>query len=489
MGAAPDPAPALERRVNDFAARRIPVLGRTVAALARIKASEDSAHPRDVAQAVLRDPMLTLLLVRHLQTHRSHRKLEDITTVEHAIMMIGMRQFFSAFEAVATVEDTLKGRPEALAGLMQVIGRARAAAVYARTLAALRADLSGDEVVVAALLHDMAEMLLWCFDPECAAALAQRLAANPGLRSAEAQQELLGFRLLDLQLALIRRWGLPELFLSLMDDAHAELPRVQNVALSVALSRHAWNGWSNAALPSDIEGIARLLGMPQHAVHAHIFNATLLAVGERGWYGEALGGLVHLPGLPRPRAAPGVAPVVAARARIYDTAAGWLRSIAQGVPLPGHPRQGLVRDIRHDALAAVAAFMDGVTAGLGYASALFLAPPRGGQGLPARFLAGDAAGAAYLQADPAAASAVAGAVASRGAVVHIGSALGGRPRGLFAWPVVAVEEVIALVVAIGPAEMSLLGPASFKRFKELGTEFDTVARILGASAFETRDAG
>ena len=487
MGAAPNPAAELQRRADAYAARRIPVLARTVVALARIKADEEAAHPRDVARAVLRDPMLTLLVVRHLQTHRSQRKLEDITTVEHAIMMIGLRQFFSAFGDMPTVEDTLKDRPEALSGLLQVIGRSRAAAVYARTLAALRADLNGDEVFVAALLHDIAEILLWCFDPERASAIARQLAARPGLRSVEAQQDVLGFKLLDLQLALIKRWGLPELFVLLMDDAHAEQPRVRNVALSVALSRHAWNGWSNAALPSDIEGIARLLRQPQHAVYAHIFNATLIAIGERAWYGEVLTRGVHLPGLPQPGPAPGTASAVPSRAQIYDTAASWLRNIAQGVPLPGHPRQGLVRDIRHDTLAAVAALMDGITAGLGYSSALFLVPGSGEPHLSARFLAGEDAGAAYLE-EPAAAGAVANAVASRRAVVHVGSLDAGRPRGLFAWPVVVGEEVAAVVVAIAPAERSLLGPDNFQRFKQLGAAFDIVLSTLGAPAFWTSDA-
>ena len=318
----------------------------------------------------------------------------------------------------------------------------------------------------------MAEILLWCFDPERASAIARRLAASPGMRSNQAQQELLGYKLLDLQLALIKRWGLPELYMSLMDDAHAQNPRVQNVALSVALSRHTWNGWSNAALPSDIEGIGRLLGLPQHAVYAHIFNATLIAIGERDWYGEALTRRVHLPGLPLRGPAPEAESALEARARIYDTAASWLRNIAQGVPLSGHPRQGLVRDVRHDTLAAVAAFMEGVTAGLGYACALFLVPGRGEQHLSVRFLAGDAAGAAYLEVEPAAAAnAVASAMASRRAVAQVGRPEQGRPRGLFAWPVVAGEEVAALVVAIGPAELSVLGADSFNRFKELGAEF------------------
>lgn len=474
-------AAALQESIEDFASRRIPVLARTVAALSRLRADPNS-NPRDIAHTVLRDPMLTLIVFRHLQTHRSRRRLEDITTVEHAIMMIGMQQFFSAFEVMATVEDTLKDEPEAFNGLLQVIGRARAAAVYARTLAALRADLSGDEVVVAALLHDMAEMLLWCFEPEQAHAIARRLAASPGRRSTDAQQEVLGFKLLDLQLALVRRWGLPELFLSLMDDAQADKPRVQNVALSVALSRHAWNGWSNAALPSDLEAIGRLLGLPQHAVFAHIFNATLIAIGERDWYGEALT-RAHLPGLPQPEPAPKAASPAAVRGQVFETATNWLRNIAQGVPLPGHPRQGLVRDTRHDMLAAVAALMAGITAGLGFTCGLFLVPARSERRLSVRFMAGDARGAAYLEAEPAAASAAQSALASRSAVAHVDTPDGGRPRGLFVWPVVSGGEFAALAIALEPAELAVLGSDSFRRFKELGAAFDGVLQSLAAPPF------
>ena len=88
MGAASNPAAELERRAQDYAARRIPVLARTVAALARIKADEEAAHPRDVAHAVLRDPMLTLMLMRHLQTHRSRRQLEKKIVIGYLAYLI-----------------------------------------------------------------------------------------------------------------------------------------------------------------------------------------------------------------------------------------------------------------------------------------------------------------------------------------------------------------------------------------------------------------
>jgi HD-like signal output (HDOD) protein len=125
-----------------------------------------------------------------------------------------------------------------------------------------------EEVALAALLHDLAEILLWCFAPKMAIEIRDRLQADKSLRSVTAQEQVLGFRLFDLQSALCHAWHLPELLNMLMDDANAHLPRVQNVRLAVNLARHSITDWNNAALPDDFAAIEKLL---------HINRETLLS--------------------------------------------------------------------------------------------------------------------------------------------------------------------------------------------------------------------
>jgi len=463
--------PRLERWARDFAGRRVPVLGASLEALARLRADEDAVKPREIAHVVLRDPMLALTVLRHLRAHHSRRMLEDITTVEHAIMMLGIRRFFSAFEALPAAEAELRGQPAALAGLQQVVGRARGAAAYAGALAAMRADLVTDEVVAAALLHDLAELLLWCFAPAQAADIAARLQARPGLRSAEAQREVLGFALLDLQLALVRAWGLPELFLSLMDDAHADRPRVRNVALAVALARHAAHGWDDPALPSDIDEISRLTAQPQLEVRAQLFEAALRAVAEGG--GASVSCLPPLPREPQPAGAP--APAAAA----LDAAAACLANIARGVARRAQPRAGLARDERHEQLAAVAAYLDGASAGLGFARALWLAPDAAGRRWQPRYAAGRAAGATAAF-DEGASRAIGEALAQRAPAVHLPAGEGAAARGLFIQPVLLDGRASALAVALEPADATRLSPANFKQFRGLGDCLDRALRGLKA---------
>jgi HD-like signal output (HDOD) protein len=262
----------------------IPVLRRTVEELARLRENEDRVVARDISRVLLHDPMFTLRVLRFLPTQRKPGQPTEITTVEHALMMLGVSPFFEHFGDLPAVESILAEFPLALDGLMRVINRARHAALYARDWAAIRHDIESDEVVIAALLHDLAEMLLWYFAPELALRIQKMLERDRALRSTVAQRAVLGFTLIDLQLALISEWKLPALLQSLMDDTHASRPRAINVLLAVDLARHSARGGNDPALPEDYAAIQKFLNLPEQEVMARIERTALQAENERDWY-------------------------------------------------------------------------------------------------------------------------------------------------------------------------------------------------------------
>ena len=122
----------------------------------------------------------------------------------------------------------------------------------------------------AALLHDFAEMLLWCHAPVLAREIRDRQRADPALRSTQAQLEVLGIRLDELQRALMRVWRLPELLAQITDQSQIALARVRNVLLAVDLARHSQRGWDNPAIPDDLAGIARLLNLTREAAREKV---------------------------------------------------------------------------------------------------------------------------------------------------------------------------------------------------------------------------
>ena len=257
------------------------MLRRSVEALLELIRHEDEVVARDISNIILRDPMLTLSVLRTLQTLRPNRQIADITTIEHGIMMMGVSPFFRQFQNLSIVEDLLAENPVVLRGFMEVTTRAQHAAAHARNWAALRSDIESDEVAIAALLYDMAELLIWFFAPQLAIEIADRMKSVPTLRSAVVQQTVLGVRLSELQLALCREWRLPDLLQSLMDEHQVHKPRVRNAMLAVAFARHSAHGWWDGALPDDLAEIENLLGLPGKEVKRNIYWVELATIADQ----------------------------------------------------------------------------------------------------------------------------------------------------------------------------------------------------------------
>ncbi|HMW16738.1 MAG TPA: HDOD domain-containing protein [Accumulibacter sp.] len=251
----------LEGWLKFFSEAELPILRHTARQLASVRGDLERVNGRDITAIVLHDPLLALRVLAFIQEFRSRHLHREITNIAHAVLMLGVEPFFRKFDQPLTLEAKLSDKPAALLGVLQVIVRTQRASRYAHEWAFARYDLNVEEVALAALLHDTAEILLWCFAPEQAMDIQGQLRADKSLRSAHVQQQVLGFSLADLQLALCHAWHLPELLITLMDDANAHLPRVQNVKLAVDLARHSVDGWSNPAIPDDLAAIQRLLNV------------------------------------------------------------------------------------------------------------------------------------------------------------------------------------------------------------------------------------
>ncbi|WP_235823356.1 HDOD domain-containing protein [Azohydromonas sediminis] len=258
--------PMLERPLRDLdawtawlRAAPIPVLAYTAASIDELVDHEDAVDARLLAETIGDDPLATLRLLVHVAALRGGRDTGQAETVTAALVLLGVTPFFRAFTGLPTVEARLADHPEALAGFQRVLRRSQRAATFALGFAVHRADPDAPVIHEAAQLHDFAEMLLWCHAPALMLEIARRQAAEPTLRSAVAQRDVLGIELADLQHALMVAWRLPPLLVKLDDDRHADTPPVRCVLLAQRLARHTARGWDDPALPDDVSDIAQLL--------------------------------------------------------------------------------------------------------------------------------------------------------------------------------------------------------------------------------------
>lgn len=273
------PLPDTDAWVLFYTQADMPVLRHTLHALEKLREHAETVNGRVLSSVILQDPLMTLRVLAYLEEIRRKKQRTDITTIDRALMMIGVGPFFHNFENLPLVEEQLQAHPKSLLGLLKSIRRARKATQWAREWAVWRHDLDIDEITVATLLHDITDMLMWCFAPSLQLRVQELQAKDRSLRTTAAQQEVYGIRLIDLQLALVDAWHLPKLLATLITatpqdgaEATGELvgldnPRAKNVSLAVDLARHSANGWDDAALPDDFKAIEELL---------HISHESLL---------------------------------------------------------------------------------------------------------------------------------------------------------------------------------------------------------------------
>lgn len=265
------PLPDIDAWVLLFSNNTLPVLRVTKRRLDEMRADLERVDARELAHVILQDPIMTVRVLAYIQPMRGRALQHDITTIASAVMMAGMEPFFRRFEELPTIEGMLKGvDPHALLGVLQVIRRAQRAADYAQDWAIWRHDVNMEEVRIAALLHDLTEILIWCFAPKLGLDIRAQQIAKPTMRSTDAQKHIINNTFQDIQLALCQVWHLPELLLRLIDDSNAEQPRVKNVALAVRLARHSSHGWDDPALPDDFTDIGQLLNITPEAVRQRI---------------------------------------------------------------------------------------------------------------------------------------------------------------------------------------------------------------------------
>jgi HD-like signal output (HDOD) protein len=253
---------ALNEWVYKLSQSELPVLRHTARDLALLQQDEQNLTAHSIAQAINHDPLMTVKLLRYLQNHKRKAQTTELVQVEQALLMLGTEPFFNHVAPEPLIEAQLKAHAVALPPLLRLIHRSHRASEYAFDWAVYLHDMHFEEIRVAALLHDIAEMLMWCFAPDAMLKIREMQLHDKALRSRDAQQEVLGFTLADLQKELAARWGLPGLLLTLIDDASASSPRVRCVTLAVNLARHSANGWDDAALPDDYKALGELLHIP-----------------------------------------------------------------------------------------------------------------------------------------------------------------------------------------------------------------------------------
>lgn len=232
-------------------AQELPAMPRSKQALLALEAEKgNELTATDLVEVVHGDPFLCLRLLREAEKRRSARLGHETSTPLAAVMQLGVTSFR---ELLFTSPET----DETHSGLANCEARAVMAGRLAAAWSKSRSDMSPDEVLMAALLSEMGELLLWHFAPDLPQAALEALVTGEARRTAMAQETACGFKFKDLTLKCAEIWKLPSILVQLIrghDTVRANLARV-----SRNTARHLITGPGNPALPDDLAAARRLL--------------------------------------------------------------------------------------------------------------------------------------------------------------------------------------------------------------------------------------
>lgn len=235
-----------------LSSRELPCMPRSKARLLDLESAQgERLAARDLADIAAADPFLCLHLLREAEGHRVQRLGHETTTPLAAVMQLGTDTFH---KLLLNCPETDESNP----GLAECEARSHLASRLALRWGKARADISPDEIAMAALLSEIGELLLWSFAPDLPNNAQAALHSGHAPRSAQAQIETCGFRFKDLTLKCATIWHLPPLltqFIRGIDNTRANLSR-----LCVDTARHLLaEGSASPALPSDIAAAKQII--------------------------------------------------------------------------------------------------------------------------------------------------------------------------------------------------------------------------------------
>ncbi len=178
----------------------LPCMPRSKTRLIELEAAQgEKLAARDLADIAAADPFLCLRLLREAEAHRVQRLGHDTTTPLAAVMQLGTDTFH---KLLLNCPET----DESASGLAECEARSHLASRLALRWGGARADISPDEIAMAALLSETGELLLWSFAPDVPKNALAALHSGQSPRSIQAQLDTCGFRFKDLTLKCATIW-------------------------------------------------------------------------------------------------------------------------------------------------------------------------------------------------------------------------------------------------------------------------------------------
>lgn len=266
--------------VEQLTAQPLPIFSYSAMAFRQTLPNESAAF-KYYGEIILKDPGLAVYTLGQLQPKSGKSRDIQISSMSQAAMLLGIERVKQLPRGRPVLERSLNG--QAKEGFQRAACRAFHAAFQAWDWAHIKQDHAPDEITLAALLHDVAELALWVAAPE-RMHLLRKLIFKDRLHTDEAQYLALGESMEHFSRQIATSWNLPPLVHDALRPEHANKPRVRGVMLAVQLARAAERGWHTPKMQQTLELIAEYLNASLDDTISHIHNNAVRAAREADFF-------------------------------------------------------------------------------------------------------------------------------------------------------------------------------------------------------------
>ncbi|MBI3188723.1 MAG: HDOD domain-containing protein [Gammaproteobacteria bacterium] len=282
--------------LDKLSTETFPILRRSREQLLAMERNIDRITDDDIAKEIYHDPFLMANLLRRVARLPRRGLAGEVTTVDRAVMMLGMQPFFLWVKSLPVLEDVLRGKTPVLQRLHGVLSYSYHAAYQALQWSFLRKDINADEVFIATLLQNRIAWAGWLLMPG-EMLLIEQYMRRERMDFSNAFSRHTDYLFDDVQSELAKKWGWPALYSDFLHSHNAV--RGQGAILALKLAETVQQSWWQPAVEQAVMNVAEWLNQPVDEIETKIHIYCVQAARQsEGWYGSVTPAAAWLPLLP-----------------------------------------------------------------------------------------------------------------------------------------------------------------------------------------------
>lgn len=244
----------LDAWLHCLAEQELPTLNAVVREICEVSQNERS-RAEDLTKIILRDANLTSRVLKIANSVHYNTSFDPIRTVSRAIVRLGFENLKTITLTSSVIETFLQGKPQA--ELIKSMARAFHAAVQARAMVAHLDAENREQVFIAALLRNIAELALLSTGKSVVTTFVEARNLHPE-QERNLSIEHFGTDLLSLNHHLIKDWSLGDVIMEATEARASPSIRAKAVALGNELSKQIYKGMHNPDVIHLCERVGKL---------------------------------------------------------------------------------------------------------------------------------------------------------------------------------------------------------------------------------------